>query len=261
MLRKTSLILATSLALIAACVFLTRSIPGFAAGPGAKQQPPRIKVLLIGGEDVAAHPAREICDSTRDVLLKSGKFDVRVAEDPMIFDSAAALKQYDVVAFVMYTARTPMISDQAKENLLAFVKGGKGFYVQHMASGSFAQWPEFGELSGRKWVMGTSGHSARSVFEAKIAKKEHPITKGMENFKVDDELYSKLQGTGEIEALVEADSTFSNKTEPLVFTLPYGAGRVAQNTFGHDAKAINDPNVTKLILRCVEWAATGKVAE
>jgi type 1 glutamine amidotransferase len=76
-----------------------------------------------------------------------------------------------------------------------------------------------------------------------------------------DELYSKLQGTGEIHVLVEADSNWSKKTEPLVFTLPYGKGRVVHNAFGHDRKALTNPNVQKTIVRGVEWAATGKVGD
>lgn len=234
----------------------------FALAAAGADAGPKIRVLLIGGDDVSAHNAREICDATRDVLLKSGKFDVRVCEDPMILESGAALKTYDVVAFVMYTtAKTPMISDKAKDNLLGFVKGGKGFYVQHLASASFAKWPAFGELCGRFWVMGSSGHGPRSVFEAKIAKPEHPITKGLKNFKIDDELYAKLQGSGQIDVLVEADSDWSKKTEPLLFTCSYGKGRSVHNAFGHDGKVIGEANVAKLVCRGVEWAATGKVSE
>jgi type 1 glutamine amidotransferase len=233
----------------------------FAIVAAAADAAPKIRVLLIGGDDVSAHNAREICDATRDVLLKSGKFDVRVCEDPMILESEAALKSYDAVAFVMYTAKTPMISDKAKENLLGFVKAGKGFYVQHLASASFAKWPAFGELCGRFWVMGSSGHGPRSVFEAKIAKQDHPITKGLKNFKIDDELYAKLQGSGEMDVLVEADSDWSKKTEPLVFARSYGKGRSVHNAFGHDGKVIGEANVAKLVCRGVEWAATGKVSE
>ena len=61
--------------------------------------------------------------------------------------------------------------------------------------------------------------------------------------------------------LVEAYSDWSKKTEPLVFWLPYGQGRVVHSTFGHDAKAIATPEVTTIIVRGVEWAATGKVAQ
>jgi uncharacterized protein len=224
--------------------------------------PAKIRVLLITGDDVGAHPWREISEGVRADLVKAGKFDVKVCEDPAVLDSANLLKPYDVIVFTIYTTdKTPMISDQAKENLLNFVKEGKGFFVQHLASASFASWDEFGKLCGRKWIMGTSGHGPRSVFETKIAKKDHPITKGMEAFKVDDELYAKLQGDTPIEVLIEADSDWSKKTEPLVFTHQYGKGRVVHNAFGHDGKVMADPNVAKIIARGVEFAATGKVSD
>jgi len=223
--------------------------------------PSLIKVLLITGDDVSSHPWREISETTREILVNSRKFDVRVSEDPLILESANALKTYDVIVFTIYSQRVPVISEQAQDNLLNYVKDGKGFFVQHLASASFPDWEEFGKLCGRKWVMGTSGHSARSVFEAKITSKEHPITAGLENFQTDDELYSKLQGSGEINVLVEGDSEWSNNTEPLLFTLNYGQGRTVHNAFGHDRKALMTPNVQTIIVRGVEWAATGKVSQ
>ena len=59
--------------------------------------------------------------------------------------------------------------------------------------------------------------------------------------------------------LVEADSDWSKKTEPLAFTVNYGQGRVFHTAFGHDGKAVKNPTVQKLIQRGCEWAATGKV--
>jgi type 1 glutamine amidotransferase len=109
--------------------------------------------------------------------------------------------------------------------------------------------------------MGTSGHGPRSVFTAKIADQEHPITKGMTDFETDDELYAKLQGDTPIRVLVEADSDWSKKTEPLVFTLEYGKGRVFHEAFGHDGKAIKHAPVAQIIARGCEWAATGRVSK
>jgi type 1 glutamine amidotransferase len=60
--------------------------------------------------------------------------------------------------------------------------------------------------------------------------------------------------------LVQADSDWSKKTEPLVFCLKYGKGRVVHNAFGHDGKALATPAVRKIIARGVEWAATGQVS-
>ena len=224
-------------------------------------KPTPIKVLLITGDDVSAHPWREMSETTREILVNAGKFDVKISEDPLILESATALKNYDVIVFTIYSAKLAELPGQAQENLLNYVKSGKGFFVQHLASASFPKWEEFGKLCGRKWVMGTSGHGPRAEFQAKVADKQHPITAGLTDFAVDDELYAKLQGDAKIQVLVTADSDWSKVTEPLVFIQNYGKGRVVYNAFGHDRKALMTPNVQKIIARGTEWAATGRVTE
>ncbi len=243
--------------LILALVLVCIAAPVFCGTADGAQKPAKIKVLLITGADVGVHPWREMSETTREILVKTNRFDVKVSEDPHILESAAALERYDVIAFLIYTK--PAIPAEGLENLLDFVKGGKGLFVQHLASASFAEWDGFDKLCGRKWVMGKSGHGPRSVFKSNIVNKEHPVTKGLGDFDTDDELYAKLQGTGKINILVTADSDWSNKAEPLVFTSKYGKGRVIYNAYGHDRQALMTPNVQKIIARGVEWAATGKV--
>jgi len=223
------------------------------------EAPKKIKVLLVTGDDVSVHPWPVVSQAIKEMLVSTGRFEVRVCEDAGVLDSAASLARYDLVFFDFYNATTPTLSPAAKENLLNFVSGGKGFALCHLSSASFKDWPEFRELCGRCWVMGTSGHGPRGVFKARIAQKDHPITQGLEEFEADDELYAKLQGNAPINVLVEADSDWSKKTEPLVFTLEYGKGRVFHETFGHDGKALENPTVQKLTQRGCEWAATGKV--
>jgi type 1 glutamine amidotransferase len=133
--------------------------------------------------------------------------------------------------------------------------------LAHLSSASFKEWAEFPKLVGRVWVMGKSGHNPRSVFHAHVVDKEHPITRGLADFDADDELYAKLQGDTPIHVLVSADSDWSHQTEPLAFTVEYGQGRVFQETFGHDGKAMKNESVVKLTQRGCEWAATGKVAD
>ena len=217
-------------------------------------------MLLITGDDVApSHNWREISAATRDALAASGKFDVRISEDAGILEAKSSLARYDLVFLTSFNAKTPTLSDEAKENLLNFVKNGKGFAVSHLASASYKEWAEFKKLCGRYWVMGASGHGPRSVFKVNIADQQHPITEGLKDFETDDELYAKLQGDAPIHVLATADSDWSKKTEPLAFTAEYGQGRVFHEAFGHDGKAIGHPTVQKLIQRGCEWAATGKV--
>jgi uncharacterized protein len=220
----------------------------------------KIKVLLITGDDVTpAHNWQETSAATRDILTSSGKFDVKICEDAGILDSNSSLQRYDLVFLAMYNAKTPTLSATAKENLLNFVKGGKGFAVSHLGSASFKEWDEFKGLCGRAWVMGTSGHGPRSVFKVRIADANDPITKGLADFEADDELYAKMQGDVPIHVLATADSDWSHQTEPLAFTLEYGRGRVFHEAFGHDGKALANPAVKTIIQRGCEWAATGKV--
>jgi type 1 glutamine amidotransferase len=219
----------------------------------------KINVLLITGDDVKPHNWRETAPITKQILESSGKFDVTVTETIKSLDDAEALKKYNLIYLHIFNATTPTASPAGKQNLLDFVKGGKGFVVCHLASSSFKEWDEFKNLCGRCWVMKKSGHGPRSVFKAKIADKDNPITKGIEDFDQDDELYAKLQGDAFIHVLATADSDWSKATEPLVFTLDYGKGRTFHHTFGHDVKALQTPAVQKLIIRGTEWAATGAV--
>lgn len=219
----------------------------------------KIKVLLVTGDDVGVHKWKEVAPATRDILVNSGKFDVKITETQDELSSAAELAKYDLVFLALYNAKVPTLTDTAKQNLVEFVKNGKGFAVSHLGSASFKEWDEFKKLCGRCWVMGKSGHNARKPFKVTIADKASPITKGLEDFEADDELYAKLQGDAPIKILATADSDFSKKTEPMVFTVDYGKGRTFHETFGHDVKALENSSVRKLIVRGCEWAATGKV--
>ncbi len=216
------------------------------------------RVLLVTGEDVSVHNWAEVSQAIKETLEATGRFDVRVCEDPGVLDSASSLARYDLIFLDYYNAKTPTLSATAKENLVQFVKGGKGLALAHLSSASFKEWDEFHKMCGRYWVMGKSGHNPRAVFKARVINKSDPITSGLEDFEADDELYAGLQGDGAINVLVEADSDWSKKTEPLAFTLAYGNGRVFHEAFGHDGKAIRNPSVQKLIQRGSLWAATGK---
>jgi type 1 glutamine amidotransferase len=218
----------------------------------------KIRTLLVTGDDVSVHNWAEVSQAIKETLQATGKFDVRVCEDPGVLDSAASLARYDLIFLDFYNATTPTLSAAAKENLVQFVKGGKGLALAHLSSASFKEWDEFHKMCGRYWVMGKSGHGPRGAFRAHIVNKDNPITKGMDDFDADDELYAKLQGEGAINVLVEADSDWSRKTEPLAFTVEYANGRVFHEAFGHDGKAIRNPSVQKLIQRGSTWAATGK---
>lgn len=88
--------------------------------------------------------------------------------------------------------------------------------------------------------------------------KDHFITEGTGDFDADDELYSKLVGDTPITVLAEAYSEWSQRSEPMAWTLNYGKGRVFNIVLGHDAKACRNPDFARLLVRGTEWVTKDK---
>ena len=239
---------------LAAVLFGVFCVPGMTRAAEAG----KTKVLIITGDDVKSHNWRETTPCTKEILDKAGKFDTTVVEGLATLNSKDELAKFDVIYYMLYNSKKVELSDEAKANLVAFVKDGKGLVVTHLASASFPKWEEWGKLCGRYWKMGASGHGPGGEFENKVVVKDHPITKGLEDFKTTDELYAKLLGDEKINILVTADSSWSKKTEPMVWTVDYGKGRVACHTFGHDKKAFESAGVQKIVVNTTAWAASGK---
>ncbi len=211
------------------------------------------RVLLITGRDVPVHPWRETTPVLREHLEKSGKFEVVVCEEPLVLESSTALASYDIIMLNYYNWQRPGITAKAQENLMGFVKGGKGLVSFHFSVRAFDDWAEFRNLIGRIWTKG-SGHGPRSTFTSKVVKPDHPITAGVApTFEADDELYAKLVGDAPIDVLVEAYSDWSKKVEPLAWTLTYGQGRVFNIVYGHDGKACRNPHFARLFVQGTEW--------
>ncbi len=229
----------------------------FAAPASQPAGAPATRILVITGRDVPAHNWRETTPVLREHLEKSGQFEVVVSEDPLILESSTALATYDVILLNYYNWQRPTVSDKAKENLLAFVRGGKGLVSFHFSARAFEEWAEYRNLIGRIWTKG-SGHGPRGPFNVKIVARDHFITQGTSDFGADDELYSKLVGDAPITVLAEAYSDWSKRTEPMAWTLTYGKGRVFNIVFGHDAAACRNPDFARMLVRGTEWVTRDK---
>src|SRR5207245_9894968 len=100
-----------------------------------------------------------------------------------------------------------------------------------------------------------------------IRKTHHPITKELliEFAHANDDLYqnsvmlpdSIVLATAYSDKKIDAKNT--DKHEPVVWVASYGKGRVCENVLGHDVAAMQCPGFQTLLIRGVEWAATGEV--
>ncbi len=111
----------------------------------------------------------------------------------------------------------------------------------------------------RTWPAGfgtaRTTHDPRGPFGVKIVDREHPITRGMDDFQADDELYVCLTGDKKMNVLATARSKVTGKEYPMALVMSYGKGRVFNTPLGHDGKAVAMPGTAKLLQRGVLWAA------
>ena len=221
--------------------------------------PNKIKVLLVTGFDVDSHVWQESTKLVQAILDKTGRFDVTLSQDKEAFASLD-LDDYNVVVLSYGFWNEPDPSQKAKRGLLDYVKNGGNVVALHFACSSFQDWDEYAVLLGRVWKKGLGGHGPYGEFTVNIKNPQHPITKGVKDFKTEDELYAKLSGDADIEVLASAYSDWSKKVEPIVFWKRYGKGRVLQNVLGHGLDSKQNASYQELLCRGVEWAATGQVA-
>ena len=145
------------------------------------EAPRRIQALLITGQD--KHPWRETTPYLREILNRTGKFEVRITEE---FHGATAetLAPYDV-AILNYSDEkldVPKWGPATREALLNFVRSGKGLVVYHHSAASFQDWEEFEKLAGCVWRTTQSHHSPVHDYRVDIRDANHPITRGMADF-------------------------------------------------------------------------------
>jgi uncharacterized protein len=186
-----------------------------------------IRVLILTGEN--NHDWRETTPLLRDMLLNTGRFDVRVTEEPTGM-TAATLAPYDVVVLNYNGPRWGPESEQA---LRTFLRSGKGLVGVHGANWTFSglvvlgdnsiptgimepPWKEFKPMIGGVWSdqKPASGHAPRHKFEVKIVDLNGPITQDLPStFQADDELYHNIHMAPNVHVLATAYDDPSNRPQ------------------------------------------------
>jgi type 1 glutamine amidotransferase len=177
-----------------------------------------IRVLILSGQN--NHDWRATTPLLREMLLNTGRFDVRVNEEPSGMTSET-LAPYDVVVL---DYNGPRWGHQAETALENFVRSGKGLVGVHGANWAFSglvvlgeksiptgivepAWKEYKLMLGGVWSDKdpSSGHAPRHNFAVKIVDPSNPITEGLpSSFEADDELYHNIHMAPNVHILATA---------------------------------------------------------
>lgn len=243
--------------------------PAWAETPG--RDPKKLQVLILTGYNM--HDWRKITESLRSTLEATGRFEVRVNEEPIGCDEAT-FDGYDAIV-LNFTNHAgvfgPEWPDHTRRALLSVLERGKGVVAFHAALSAHPNWPEYEKLIGGAWRTEAT-HAPYHTFQVDLKEPEHPILKGLpRSFLQHDEVNQRLTMQPGITVLAtayddpkngtkgEPKISGSGKNEPIMWTLPYRNGRVFTTALGHDLKSVATPGFIATFQRGVEWAATGKV--
>ena len=208
----------------------------------------KIKVLVVtGGHGFKAEP-----------------FFKMFADNPEITYTAAAqhtnaeaydrddLFTYDVV--VLYDSPTH-ITDAQKARFLQLFDQGIGVIVLHHAYLSYPMWDEYERIAGGKYVyqneqmingITSSTYKGDVDIPVTIAAK-HPVTAGLSDFVLHDELYSNMHMLNNSKPLLK------NGDQWLAWHRTEKKSRVVRTILGHSC--YSDPNFQKLIAQSIRWVA------
>jgi type 1 glutamine amidotransferase len=250
-----------------------------AAAPLAAAQAPKLRALVFSGRN--NHDWRATTPFLKNILLDTGRFDVRVNEEPAGI-SQATLAPYDVLVLDYCGARWGELTEKA---VAQFVASGKGLVVFHAASYPFGDapilgddvkagkveppWMEYRKMVGAYWSRDEkpiTGHGPRHSFQVKWTRPDHPIARGLaESFWATDELYHNFRMLPGVQVLATAfdDTKFdgTGKEAPILWTVAYGKGRVFHTALGHNVAALQESGFMTSFARGAEWAATGAVSQ
>jgi type 1 glutamine amidotransferase len=220
-----------------------------------------IKVLLISGKN--NHEWQKTSPAFRQIMEENGYFKVDITERPDTL-KATDLRNYQVIAsnWNAFPESTRKWGKVAEKAVMDFVNRGGGFVLFHAASAAHYDWPEYQKMVGATWGKNTH-HGQIAPFKVKITDSNHPITKGMTNFRSTDELWVEIDQQAGNKVLCTAFAPSSNKgrdqDEPVLFCRDQEKGRSFYLVLGHDVAAMQNIGWKTLMLRGAEWAAKGKV--
>ena len=252
--RATTLALALPLALLVA-----------PTAQAQKKVPKGAKVLLLTGGARQHHGYRDQAFYLAGALEDTGRYEVTIDEDAAVLETPAMAK-YDLI-IVIADRRDPefKFTNSQQEALLSWVKAGHGFISIHGADNAAPDWiPAWREMLGGVFshVGLPDSKTKKGTFTIKIANTQHPITKGLNDFTIVDELYYQIQMQPGVEPLATTDH--AGGTWPVAWTRTYGQGRVFHTPLGHrdfgpgKDDPVQNPNLRTLIIQGIDWVADKK---
>ncbi len=202
-------------------------------------------------------------------------FDVHCTKDGRIF-LAESLKQFDAIFFETTEDLTkeggdkqPPMPKEGKQALLDFVASGKGFVGSHCASDTFhSPGHHNGDFRHQEkvdpYIAMLGGefirHGEQQKAWMRVADKEFPGAKGLEDFQLHEEWYSLKNFAPDLHVILVQDNQgmrnldYQRPSFPATWARMHGKGRVFYTSMGHREDVWENPMFQTLLIGGLTWA-------
>jgi type 1 glutamine amidotransferase len=216
----------------------------------------KIRVLVVvGGHDFETNQFHQMFRDNPDVSHRA----VTHPNAHALWKADAA-KEWDVmVCYDMWQD----IAEEAQADLLARLKEGKGLVSLHHSLANYQKWPAYEKIIGghynleKRTVNGVerprSTYKHDVQFKVQVVNKQHPITRGLEDFEIHDETYGLFDVSAGVDVLLKTQEPTSGPI--IAWAKTCEAARVVYLQLGHDHLAYENPNYRKLLAQAIRWAA------
>ncbi|MEI7901258.1 MAG: ThuA domain-containing protein [bacterium] len=218
-----------------------------------------VRVLLTyGGHGFDEKAFFSMCDSLPGVKVTK-------AEMPKQADllKPGLEKEYDVI--VMYDMASGFTPEQ-QASFTNLLNTGIGLVATHHNLGAHGEWPEYRNMIGGAWLAAPKTIDDRKYpgstyaedvdFNVAVADKKHPITKGVSDFTVHDEVYGRFYVAPDVHVLLTCDHPKCG--HDIAWTLQYGKSRVFYLMLAHGPSGYEHPSYQKLLVNGIRWAADAR---
>ena len=205
-------------------------------------------LIFTGGHEFEREAFFDIFNDMTDVYYQE---QIHPQASP-VFDSAL-IAQFDVLLFYDMVQE---IDDVQKAAFLNVLKEGKALVFLHHSLVSYQEWDEFEKIIGGRYVL-TNNNQDSSTYRhdveipVMLVDKDHPITRGMGNFVIHDEVYGNFKVLPTVYPLLK--TTHPESGEIIGWINEYGKSRIVYLQLGHDHYAFENPNYRRLIKQTLDW--------
>jgi type 1 glutamine amidotransferase len=224
--------------------------------PAAEPAQGKIRVLVVtGGHEFEKEPFFKLFKDNPDITYQA-------VEHPNVYAmfKATAASQYDVIVTYDFNQK---ITEEAKGDLVARLKDGKGLVVLHHAIATYPEWPEYWNIIGARYYLAATNINGvaklRSAykhgvdFKIHVVDPQHPVTRGVKDFDTHDETYKFFDVAEDVHPLLTTEEPLSNKV--IAWAKTYEGARVVYMQCGHDHFGYENPAYQQILRQAIQWTA------